>query len=122
MSNKRRQQKQHNRAVVHRTRHIYSASFSVFSEVPSSAQTRVNKAFDGMSAREVWSRAGLRATALCGTARLRHSLPSCQVLLPKTHQPCLILPRSPPPPCPCSTPSVALEKEFFSAISLPKLS
>lgn len=31
-----------------------------------------------MSAREVWSRAGSRATALYGVARLRHSLPPCQ--------------------------------------------
>lgn len=86
--------KQHNRAVVHHRHHIYCTSFSVFSKVPSSAQTHVNKACDGMSAREVWSRAGSRATALCGVARLRHSLPSCQILLPKTHQPSLILPRS----------------------------
>ncbi len=61
-----------------------------------------------MSAREVWSRAGSRATALYGDARLRHSLPSCQILLPKTHQPSLILPRSPPPQL-LSAPSVALE-------------
>lgn len=61
--------------------HITSstAAHSPFSsEVPSSAQTRVNKACDGMSAREVWSGAGSRATALYGAARLRHSLPSCQ--------------------------------------------
>lgn len=62
------------------------------SEVPSSAQTRVNKACDGMSAREVWSGAGSRATALYGAARLRHSLPSCQ------NSPAEDSPASPPPP------------------------
>lgn len=43
------------RAVVRRC-----ASCSIFSTAPSSAQTHVNKACDGMSAREVWSRAALR--------------------------------------------------------------
>lgn len=37
--------------------------------MPSGAQTHINKACDGMSAREVWSRAGSRATALYGDAR-----------------------------------------------------
>lgn len=92
------------------------------SEVPSSAQTRVNKACDGMSAREVWSGAGSRATALYGAARLRHSLPSCQnspaedspaSLLPSSHPP----PPPPLPPYPLSAPSVALERPSSSSLS-----
>lgn len=77
------------------------------SEVPSSAQTRVNKACDGMSAREVWSGAGSRATALYGAARLRHSLPSCQ------NSPAEDSPAFPPPLLPSSSSS--------STSSLPAL-
>lgn len=90
--------------------HITSstAAHSPFSsEVPSSAQTRVNKACDGMSAREVWSGAGSRATALYGAARLRHSLPSCQ------NSPAEDSPAFPPPLLPSSSSS--------STSSLPAL-
>lgn len=82
--------KWHDRAVVHHTHHIYCTSCSVFSMAPSSAQTHVNKACDGMSAREVWSRAALRLLLFV-------ALPTSDTLCHPAKFSCRRLPLSFPP-------------------------
>lgn len=96
--------------VVHHTHHMDCTSCSIFSRAPSGAQTRVNKACDGMSAREVWSRAALRLPLFV-------ALPACDTLCHPAKFSRRRLPLSSPPP-PTLNSICCAGKDHFPLVSL----